>query len=90
MITDDQWNNIIAPKIMALPGMIRDQDSDFFCEPDEEGVDTYFKFMSDGGKTDDHNGTVFSDYLKANGCAITQNRPRSVIVLDADIARLFL
>jgi hypothetical protein len=90
MITDAQWEETIQPKVMALPGMCTDYMSDFMCEPQEEGVSTYIKFMSDHGLADTQNGTVFGDYLKANGCTIVQDRPRSMVVLDADIARLFL
>ena len=90
MITDEQWENEIPKKVFAIPGMRTDSDSDFMCDPVDEGVTTYFRFMSDCGATDDHNGKVFSDYLKANGCAVEQHRARSMIVFDADIARLFL
>ena len=90
MITDEQWETVIVEKIMSLPDMRTDHDSDFIAEPNVEGVSTYFKFMSDHSVTDDHNGTVFSNFLKANGCVIEQTRPRSMSVLDADIERLFL
>jgi hypothetical protein len=90
MITEDQWQRDIPKKIMSLPGMKTDHDSVFVCEPIEEGASTYFKFMSDHGVTDDYNGKVFADYLRANNCVITTSRPRSMIVLNSDITRLFL
>jgi hypothetical protein len=89
MITDEQWEAIV-PKIMALPGMTKDHDSCFMCEPSIEGVSTYIKFMSNHGVTDDANGLVFSKYMLDNDCSIVQKRERSMIVLDVDLTRLFL
>jgi hypothetical protein len=51
---------------------------------------TYIKFMSDHGVTDDHNGVVFSAYLRTNGAVVKQDRLRSMVVRDADLVRLFL
>ena len=90
MITEDQWNNIIAPKIMSLPGMNKEHDSNFIAEPAEEGVTTYVKFMSDHGVTDDNNGMVLSTFMKEAGCVVDQARPRSMILHDVDLIRLFL
>lgn len=89
MITDKQFKKI-ADRVMALPGMRVDHNSTFMAEPNEEGVDTYIKFMSDHGITDDHNGTVLKDYFIMNGCPIRTLRPRSMVVLDESLKRLFL
>ncbi len=90
MITYKQMNSI-AEKIMSIPGMKREHDSDFMAEPaDEEAGTTYIKFMSDRGITDDHNGILLSAYLRLNNCVVDQVRLRAMIVSDADLVRLFL
>ena len=88
MITDEQWDDI-AKKIFALPGMRTEADSDCIIEDDEADGETYIKFMSDHGVTDDHNGTTFAAYLTANGCVLEQSRARSMTVPTADLVRLF-
>lgn len=89
MITDEQWE-VIYDRIMSLPGMRTDAGSEFMSEPVTEDVSSYIKFMSDYGVSDNHNGIILSDYLKANGCQIEQHCARSMIVWDADLVRLFL
>lgn len=87
MITDKQWTKI-AKKIMALPGMRKDAGSNFIAEGDDD--ETYIKFMSEHGVTDDDNGNTLAAYLIANGCIINQSRARSMTVPTAALAKLFL
>ena len=91
-ITEEQWNTIIGPKIMSLPGMMTTHHSDFIADGDSIiGIaKTYIRFMSDYGTTDNNNGKVLYEYLKANNCDCYRHRPRAVVVNDEDIARLFL
>ncbi len=86
-LTDEQVE-ALEPLVMALPGMTTDHESDFICEPHMPG-EMYFKFMSDHGVTDDQNGTVFGDYLRANACNVEQHRPRSMTVPVDDLIRIF-
>jgi hypothetical protein len=88
MITDTQWKKI-AMKVMAIPGMKTDHNSDFIVEDVYPGY-SYIKFMSDHGVTDDHNGILLSCYLRLNSGVVEQTRPRSMVVRDEDMKRLFL
>ncbi len=89
-IDDAQWGEI-GIKIMSLPGITNSDASDFIVEPvDPLDFESHIKFMSAGGTTDDANGQVFGDYLRQNGCMVRQDRPRSMIVQNADLVRLFL
>ena len=88
MITEDEWE-MIAAKVMALPGMITDHDSDFEAEDSADDM-SYIKFMSDKGITDDDNGNTLKAYMLAQGCKVYGNRARSMEVHDADLRKLFL
>jgi hypothetical protein len=87
-LTDAQFE-IIAVAIMTLPGMTKEHESDFVAEPADDG-ETYIKFMSDRGVTDDANGTVLSQYMQSRGHAVESNRPRSMTLQNADLAVEFL
>jgi hypothetical protein len=86
--SEEQWYKL-AKEIMAIPGMKTEADSNFVAEQATLGK-TYIKFMSDHGATDDHNGIILSAFLRLNGCEVEQARPRSMIVKDTDLYRLFL
>ena len=90
-LTDEELETM-AKKIMALPGVTMDHDSDFIAEPEEHesGPKTYIKFMSNHGVTDDANGAAFTDYMRDKGYRVLSDRPRSMVVEDADLRKEFL
>lgn len=79
-----QTVNTIVRAIFALPGVTREHDSDVIVEESADKDRLYFKFMSDGGRTDDRNGMALRDWCWAQDVTTTQRRHRSMEVPKAD------
>ncbi len=89
-INDSQWGEI-GIKIMSLPDITNSDASDLLIEPaDFRDYESRIQFVSAGEVTDDTNGQAFGDYLRKNGCVVRQARPRTMVVQNADLVKLFL
>lgn len=64
----------LGDAIMSLPGITRTHDSDLLME------DTFMKFMSDKGMTDEVNGIAFAKWLKKNKIRFGKQDPDNLRV----------
>lgn len=78
-------------KVMAVPGMDLSNDSGFVIDesPARDLHRTHFRFTSNEGLCDEHNGNAFTKYLTEQGVMVEQRRPKLVVVADTELARVF-
>ncbi len=89
MSLTDQEIETLAVRFFALPGFIKEHESDFILEDNGPGQ-SYIKFMSDHGKTDEHNGTVVCEYMVLNGAAnLRGGEGRFLVAENSELRKIF-
>ena len=89
-LTKTQWATITT-KIMAIPDMQQEPAAGFIIDeaPARELHRTHFRFTSDRGEADNHNGNTFAQYMRDHGVLVEQRRPKMVTIANAMLVKTF-